>query len=90
MPDQSHLDKLREEQRRLRAEVQERTVGYILAALGLVAGLAWNNAIMASIKAVFPGTGSGVLAQFIYAVVLTIFVAVAAYYISKFLIKEKK
>ncbi len=87
---QSHIDKLREEQRRLRAEVRERTVGYILAALGLVAGLAWNNAVMALIKAVFPGTGSGVLAQFIYAVVLTVIVAIAVYYISKFFAAKKK
>ena len=56
----------------LRAELRERTAGYILTALGLVAGLAWNDAISTSIKHFFPLDTNGIIAKFIYAVVITL------------------
>jgi hypothetical protein len=56
----------------LRAELRERTTGYILTALGLVAGLAWNDAISSFIKFVFPLDGNGIIAKFIYAVIITV------------------
>ena len=78
------LERIREEERKVRAAVKERIVGYILAALGLVAGLAWNSAFTAAIKEIFPNTGNGIIAQFIYAMVLTVVVAVIAYYMARF------
>ncbi len=56
----------------LRKEVKEKTLGYILAALGLVAGLAWNEAITALINTIFPLGKDTLLAKFIYAIVITI------------------
>ncbi len=56
----------------LHSEVREKTTGYILAALGLVAGLAWNDAISSAIKVIFPLESNGLIAKFIYAVVITI------------------
>ncbi len=38
----------------LRGEFKKRVAGYILAGLGLVAGLAWNDAIKALIDSLFP------------------------------------
>ncbi len=55
----------------VRGEVKRQTFGYILTALGLVAGLAWNDAISALIKAVFP-LGGALTAKFIYAIIITI------------------
>ncbi len=55
----------------LRAELREKTTGYILTALGLVAGLAWNDAISSFIKIVFPLDSNGLIAKFVYAVIIT-------------------
>ncbi|MEK9171243.1 MAG: DUF5654 family protein, partial [Patescibacteria group bacterium] len=38
----------------LSKQVREKTTGYILAAFGLVAGLAWNDAIKSTIDRFFP------------------------------------
>ena len=55
-----------------REEIHERTTGYILTALGLVAGLAWNDAVSSFIKYFFPVEGNGIIIKFVYAIVLTI------------------
>lgn len=90
MLDHETLQKIREEERRVRSAVKERLVGYVLAALGLVAGLAWNDAIKSFIDSVFPATGTGLIAKFVYAAVLTLFIAVAAYYLSRLVDQEQK
>jgi len=38
----------------IKKEIRQRTLGYILAAFGLVAGLAWNEAIKSFIEYLFP------------------------------------
>jgi uncharacterized BrkB/YihY/UPF0761 family membrane protein len=58
--------------RTLRMEAQERVVGYITAAFGLVAGLAWNDAVRAFINHIYPDPGETILAKFMYALLLTI------------------
>ena len=60
----------------LQAELRERTAGYILTALGLVAGLAWNTAISSLIKYFFPLDQSGIIPEFIYAIVITFAIVV--------------
>ncbi len=77
------LKRLKEEQARLRKEIQEKTVGYILAALGLVAGLAWNEAIKSLIDQFFPSNGNSILIRFVYAIIITIIVVVATVYLIK-------
>ena len=47
------LKKIKEHQSILRKEIKEKTIGYILAAFGLVAGLAWNEAIKSFIDQFF-------------------------------------
>jgi len=49
-------------------------MGYILAAFGLVAGLAWNDAIQSLIKQVFPFATGSLLAKFAYAIIITVIV----------------
>ncbi len=55
-------------------EVREQTVGYIAGALGLVAGLAWNDAIKGLIEYLIPLPGGGLWAKFIYALIITLVV----------------
>ena len=66
-----------------RAEVQHQMIGYIIGAFGLVAGLAWNNAITALIEQIFPFESNTVIAKFMYAIVLTIFVVLLTRYLLK-------
>jgi len=56
----------------IRRELREKTAGYILTALGLVAGLAWNDAISETIKHFFPLDTGGLIAKFTYAIIITI------------------
>jgi hypothetical protein len=85
----TRLQRLKEEQSVLRREIREKTIGYILAALGLVAGLAWNEAIKGLIDQFFPNTGNGVLLKFLYAVIITIVVVVVTVYLVKLTQKEE-
>jgi len=83
------IDKVREEGEILKTEVRERTLGYILTALGLVAGLAWNEAIKSTINLAFPAGRDTVWAQFIYAIAITIAVVVIATYLTRYFAKKK-
>ena len=55
-------------------QIKEQTAGYMTAALGLVAGLAWNDAIKSLIEAFYPFAKDGLVAKFFYAVLVTIVV----------------
>jgi hypothetical protein len=65
----------------LRAELREKTAGYVLTALGLVAGLAWNDAISSTIKRFFPLDGDGLMVKFIYAVIVTIGIVLVSHFL---------
>ncbi len=55
---------------------------YILGGLGIVVGLAWNEAIKGLIEYTFPFTSSGSLvAKFVYAIILTLVIVLATMYI---------
>ncbi len=77
------INKWKTESAALGVEVKEKVVGYILAALGLVAGLAWNEAVRALIEAVFPGDTNSLLAKFVYAVAVSIIVIVVSLYLTR-------
>ena len=62
----------------LKMQIKNQTAGYIAAALSLVAGLAWNEAIKALIEVLFPLDTSGVLIKFIYAIVITLVVVIVS------------
>lgn len=65
MPNKNHLS--------LRRAVPERIITSIVTALGLVASLAWNEAIKDLINYVFPFGADSLLAKFLYALIITIF-----------------
>ena len=79
------IKRIREEGRELRKEARARTMGYILAGLGLVAGLAWNEAIKAFIEQVIPVGGNTLFAKPLYAGVVTIIVVFASVYLARLL-----
>jgi len=64
-------------------ELKKKSVGYITTAFGLVAGLAWNEAIKAFIERFFPMSTGGMIAKFVYAVFITILLVFISVYILK-------
>ena len=61
---------------------------YIAGGLGIVVGLAWNEAIKALIEYIYSLTGSNsIIAKFLYAIILTAIVVVVTMYIMS---KEEK
>ncbi len=70
-----------QEQQSVREQVRAQTVGYIATAFGLVAGLAWNDAIKAFIENIFPLSKDTMWAKFIYAVIITVFVVLITRYL---------
>lgn len=57
----------------MRREVMERTLQLATAAFGLVAALAWNDAIQTLFTEIF-GAAADVTAKFVYAILVTILV----------------
>lgn len=74
----------------LEREVREKTLGYIITSFGLVAGLAWNDAIKAFIERFFSDPRNGLKAKFLYAVFLTVVVVAVSLYLSRLFKVEKK
>lgn len=64
-------------------EIKKRTFSYIAAGLGLVAGLAWNDAISTFINYIIPRNGNTVVAKLIYAIFVTVIVVFVLLYIEK-------
>jgi hypothetical protein len=73
----------------LEAEVIEKLAALITAAFGLVAALAWNEAIKAIFAAVF-GAAQTIVALLVYAVVVTIIAVYAAIKIGEIAAEAKK
>jgi len=73
----------------MKKDVIEKLAALITAAFGLVAALAWNDAIKAIFQRVFGEQGS-LGAMITYAVVVTIIAVLAAIWIGKAAEKAKK
>lgn len=72
----------------IKKELRSRTFGYISGALGLVAGLAWNEAITEMINKVFPVAKDTVAVKFLYAVLVTLAVVVLVRYLDKMINRD--
>ena len=83
------VKKIRKESEELRKEVRKRAVTYITAALGLIVGLAWNEAIKSVIEYLFPLGQNTMAAKIIYAGVMTMILVFATVYILKEPSEEK-
>lgn len=65
----------------IRKEIRKQTAGYLVAAFGLVAGLAWNDAVKALIEYIFPLSTNSLMAKFGYAILITVVVIVVSTYL---------
>lgn len=83
------VEKVQQERKRLQKEVRERAISYIAAAFGLVAGLAWNDAIKAFIEYFFPLSKNTLFAKFFYAVFVTFIVVFVTVYLARLLTSSK-
>lgn len=63
-------------------EVAAQILNLATSSLGLVAALAWNDAIQSIFKEYFP-TGSGIIAKLIYAVVVSVLIVVITINLTK-------
>lgn len=62
----------------IHVQVRKQTLVYILAALGFVAGLAWNEAIKGFIELFFPLDKGGLIIKFCYALLVTAILVIAS------------
>ena len=69
--------------------VKEKALKYIMAGFGLVAGLAWNDAIKGLIQELFPLGRDSIFAKFVYALLVTLILVLVSVYLVKFLDKKK-
>jgi C4-dicarboxylate transporter len=67
-------------------ELKAQTIGFVIAAFGFVAGLAWNDAVKALIDALVPVGSDGIAAKFAYAGIVTVILAAASW----LLLRKKK
>lgn len=76
--------------KKFRQEFRTRTVGFIATALGLVVGLAWNDAVKTLIEVVIPLKGDTIVIKFIYALVLTVIVVSVIVLLMRFIEEKEK
>lgn len=70
--------------------MRERTISYVAGALGLVAGLAWNDAIRTVIEYFFPVKSQSIPAKLIYAVLITFVIVFITVYLMRFSKQQEK
>lgn len=71
-------------------EASERTLGFVLGAFGLVAGLAWNDAVKALIEHLFPVPQDTLPAKFVYAIIISLLLVMVSIYLSRLIQKNEK
>ena len=76
--------------KKLRLEMSEKIVGYIGAGFGLIASLAWNEAIKAMIEYFFPLKQDTIAAKFIYAGSMTLILIFVTMYLMRILKLHRK
>ena len=79
----------------VKSEVREKVAALLIAAFGLVAALAWNDAIKALFKGPCGSEGAGPLCAlssggpWVYAIIVTIVAVLVAIWIGKYAEKKK-
>jgi hypothetical protein len=84
-------ERLTKEARELKKQIATQMLTLATSGLGLVAALAWNEFIQTAVKEVINpllGQSSGLISQFIYAIIVTALAVVITYNLSKFARKE--
>ncbi len=85
------LEKIKQSRSELQQEFRERMSGYIVAALSLVAGLAWNDAVKTAIETFIPSQGNDTMqAKFLYALGVTVIIVLMTFVIVRWAAPHKK
>ncbi len=85
------FQKMRQKREEFQQEFRERLSSYMVAALSLVAGLAWNDAVKTAIETFLPGQNSNTIqAKFLYAVVVTIVIVLITIVVVRWAAFDKK
>lgn len=79
-----------QERKDLRIEILEKVMDLTTAGFGLVAALAWNEAIKRLFERLFPLPGGSLVASFIYALFITILVVIITVQLGRVLNVAKK
>lgn len=82
--------KLKNQTAEVQREVKKQLLTYIIASLGLVAGLAWNEAIKALIEYFFPASQNTLQAKFLYALGVTLLIVIVSYYLAQIIKIDKE
>jgi len=72
----------------IKNELRVKTLGYISGALGFVAGLAWNEAIITMIDNLFPLSKDTATVKFIYAALITVLVVILVRYLERIINRQ--
>ena len=80
-------DGFKDELLETRRKFKERTITLILGGFGLVAALAWNEAIKSLFETLFPETNA-LIGKFIYAIIITFVVVILSLQLRK--VSKKK
>lgn len=76
------IEEVKHEGARVRSEVSDRVATYIIGGLGVVVGLAWNEAIKGAIEYFYPlASANSIWAKFLYATILTVIVVLVTIYV---------
>jgi hypothetical protein len=85
-----NMIELKDERRKFAKELRVKTAGYLIGAFGLVAGLAWNDAIKALIENFFPLSKDSIVMKFVYALLVTLLIVIASLYLVRIINREEK
>jgi len=86
MENKQPLNKIKNGIEEVKREFKEKTITLILGGFGLVAALAWNEAIKTLFETIFPKKNE-LIGKFIYAIIVTIIVVIVSLKLKK--ISEK-
>ncbi len=85
MSEENNTGKVFNKVSRVQKEFRKQTLGYIVGALSLVAGLAWNDAVKTIIEYIFPLDKNSMWIKLIYAVILTVIIILVTISLNRFL-----
>ncbi|MFA6963402.1 MAG: DUF5654 family protein [Patescibacteria group bacterium] len=74
---------MKEAKDKLKKELFKTMVQLATAGFGLVAALAWNEAIQSAIKEIVPVGGSNIISKLVYALIVTIIAVSVTYSLGK-------
>jgi len=86
----NHFERIKNQSSKISSEVKEKTLGFLVTAFGLVAGLAWNEAIQSLIRSLFVIDKNSIWAKFIYAILMTLILVIITIFLARFFGKEDK